>query len=152
MKTLVKLLMTASLAAPVSMAPQALGSDQEIVVDLGEIEQSAYYLALQAREAKSFVEDELNGSKGRSTVAKAIRLTRLLNVLAVEAAEAAADGASDDELLATYEEIEPLFYQIDSTKRSLARYYRSQRRDVEEVFNDIRTAFYVYKKSVTGSY
>ena len=152
MKTLVKLLMTASLASPLALAPQALASDQEVLVDLNEIEQSAYYLALQAREAKSFVEDELNGSRGRSTVAKAIRLTRQLNVLAVSAAEAAAEGASDDELLESYEEIEELFYQIDATKRALARYYRSQRRDVEGVFNDIRTAFYVYKKSVTGSY
>ena len=109
-------------------------------------------MAYKAREAKSFVETELDGTRSRVYTDKAIRLTRALNIAALAAAELAANGASEEELLDNFAELESLFYQIDSTKRSLARSLRSKRKDIEDTFNQIREAFFVYKKALTGTY
>ncbi|SMF62419.1 hypothetical protein [Pseudobacteriovorax antillogorgiicola] len=152
MKTLAKILMSVSLLAPMTLMPTVVSAQEAAdEVNLDEVERAAYNLAYRARLAKDFVESELSGSRGKYYQSKAIRLTRELNALAVYTAEDAAAGAPQEELLADQQEIETLFFQIDSTKRQLARTFRDQKRDIEDVFNDIRTAYYAYKLALTGS-
>ncbi len=155
MKAIAKIALMTAVTLPICITPVMGGtvdSVAPITIQADQaVEDAALYLSFTARSAKGYVESELDSKVTRFYHSKAVRLTRAMNILALDMASLAQQDTWDQEAVdSLFADIELTFFQIDSTKRTLARRYRSQARTVEDVFNDIRTAFYNMKLEIYG--
>ena len=154
MKRLYTLCMFTILSTSLFLTTAAISKEHyqaDHIVDLDAAYEAASYLSYHANKTSTYLQ-KLKAKTSKSTVSKAIRLSRVLGGKAEDLASKIEYGYGSEELLADLNEIEEVYSQVEATKRSLLRSQRSERREIQELFKRISMGFYELKIELIGTY